>query len=270
MTEKSRAAAKAEEVLLKMKGALAINTNNSMSSSAEVDNILGQMQKEATSNSKPKHMQVIGLEEEVRLKEVTIKGLHSKIYGLERQLYQSSERVMNLEVLADENKDLKAVIKEQEAKIINLEKVQEENKKLEETLSNLKEKNTNVLKTAKDHQKGWKDCISKLEVKISEKDAENRLLRSNMTKLMRKLEGTIAEFSDLNGLQVSLSLASSSESEDCDTIEDKNTAHEESRDDDCEQETTVEKGMATMSPMSPVAEKINSAGRFLRCQAAIE
>eukprot|EP00986_Skeletonema_menzelii_P013878 scaffold8574_cov131-Skeletonema_menzelii.AAC.1 len=130
MTEVTRAAAKAEEVRQKMQTTFAISTNSSMSSSAEVDNILDQIKKEATSATKPKHMQVIGLEEEVRLKEVTIKGLYQKIAGLENQLCQSNEKITELEKLNEE-------------KITELEKVNEENKGLKESMVKLKEKNTN-------------------------------------------------------------------------------------------------------------------------------
>jgi chromosome segregation ATPase len=229
MTDKSRAAAKAEEVLSKMQTSFAISATPS-TSSAEVDNILGQIKKEATGATKPKHMQVIGLEEEVRLKEATIKGLYVKIAGMTKQLCEANE------------------------KIESLEKAQEEkNKELEEEMTKLKEKNESVLKTAKEHQKGWKAHIKKIEQKASDMEKENRLIRSKMAKLMRTLEGTIEEFSDLSNVEISLSLASSSESEVEETVEEKNDANEDSRD-DCEQDTQVKKGVAHLSP-SAAAKK---------------
>jgi len=273
MTENSRATAKAEEVLQKMQATLSINNinaNNSMASSAEVESILGQMRKEAMGQSNRKHMQVIGLEEEVRLKEVTIRGLHSKISVMERQIQQSNAKILNLEGLVPENKELKAVIKEHEAKIIHFEALEEEKKKLQEDMTSLKEKNTKVLQTAKEHQKGWKNHISKLEAQLLEKENENRLLRARMARFVKKLEGTIGEFSDLND-QDGLSLATTSESENCVSTEEEN---QESRD-ESEVETKMEKYLnAGIDPVadkiSPVADKINKSGFFKRFQAANE
>jgi len=253
-------------VLQKMQATLAaptINRNNSMASSAEVDNILGQIQKEATRNTSSKHMQVIGLEEEVRLKEVTIRGLYMKISTLQGQLHQSNEKIAILEGVEAENKDLKV-------KVTELEKVQEENKKLEQEMVTLKEKNTKVLQTAKEHQKGWKECVSKTEKKAAENENENLILRSKMTKLMRTLEATVAEFSDLSGADASLPLAASSsseESEDCDTTEDKNTASEDKRD-DCEQDTKVEKGVVATTDI--IAERMSTSACFMSCPTANE
>jgi hypothetical protein len=273
MTENSRATAKAEEVLQKMQATLSINNinaNNSMASSAEVENILGQMRKEAMGQSNRKHMQVIGLEEEVRLKEVTIRGLHSKISVMERQIHQSNAKILNLEVLQSENKELKAVIKEHEAK--SWKTLEEEKKKLQEDMKSLKEKNTKVLQTAKEHQKGWKNHISKLEAQLLEKENENRLLRAKMARFVKKLEGTIGEFSDLNDQDgLSLSLADTSESENCVSTEEEN---QESRD-ESEVETKMEKYLnARIDPIadkiSPVADKINKSGFFKRFQAANE
>lgn len=260
MTDKSRAAAKAEEVLQKMQATLAISTtktNNSMAS-AEVDSILGKMQKEAMGQTNRQYMQVIGLEEEVRLKELTIGGLHSKISALERQIYQSNAKIVHMEDLESENKEIKAAIKEQEAKMSHFEELEVENKKL-------KEKNTKVLQTAKEHQKSWKNHISKLEMKLLETENENRHLRSKMAKLVRKLETAIAEFSDLNDQDGSLALTTnSSESENCDTNEDESQDNR----DDCEKETTLEKFLN--AGIDPVADKINNPVFFSHFQAAKE
>lgn len=248
MTDKSRATAKAEEVLQKMQ--TTFTTNNLMASSTEVDNILSQIQKEATKNTSSKHMQVIGLEEEVRLKEVTIHGLYSKISGL-------NEKYADLE----------------KAKAAELEKMQEENNKLQQELEALKEKNTKVMQTAKDHQKGWKECVAKTEKKAAEKEKENLLLRSKMTKLMRTLEATVTEFSDLSGANASVPVACSSESEDCDatevTTEEKTTdiAPPQDKRDDCEQDTKVEKGMIEFSD---IAERMSTLGCSMSCPSANE
>lgn len=263
MTDKSRAAAKAEEVLQKMQATLSINPNNSMSSSAEVDNILGQMQKEATGQSQPKHMQVIGLEEEVRLKEVTIKGLHSKISKLEKVISLSHEKISHLEVVEAENKELNETVKENEG-------LQEENQKMKEELSTLKEKNATVMQTAKEHQKGWKKYISKLEAKLSEKEKENELLRSKMSNLIEHLEGTIDEFSQLKSVDTSETLAMESESVDYDAVEAKVAAKCEDRRDDSEVsevKTTLEKGLAGFAP---ITEKLSNSACFPRCEASAE
>lgn len=231
---------------------------SSMASSTEVDSILGQIKKEvALGQNNNTHMQVIGLEEEVRRKEVTIKGLHSKIFGLDRQLNESNAKIEGVE---SENKKMKAVIAGQEAKITSFEKQ-------EEDMISLKEKNAKVLQTAKEHQKGWKDSIRKLEVKMSEKEKENHLLRAKMAKLLRNLEGTIADFSDLDDQE--LSLASTSESEGCDTIEDQNTDREDNIDDfESKKLTKMEKVLN--ASIDPTAEKIHSFGFFSRFQAANE
>ncbi len=250
MTDKSRAAAKAEEVLQAMQ--TTFTTNNSMNS--EVDNILSQIQKEATRNTGSKHMQVIGLEEEVRLKEVTIHGLYSKISVL-------NEKYADLE----------------KAKAAELQKMQEENNKLQQELAALKEKNTKVMQTAKDHQKGWKECVAKTEKKAADKEKENLLLRSKMTKLMRTLEATVEEFSDLSGAEAaSVPVACSSESEECDatvettekkTVEEKTATVPQDKRDDCEQDTKVEKGMVEFSD---IAERMSTLGCSMSCPSANE
>ncbi len=251
MANTSRATAKAEEVLQKMQ--TTFTTNNSMNS--EVDNILSQIQKEATRNTSSKHMQVIGLEEEVRLKEVTIHGLYSKISTL-------NEKYAELE----------------KAKAAELEKMQQENEKLQQELVALKEKNKKVMQTAKEHQKGWKECVAKTEKKAADKEKENLLLRSKMTKLMRTLEATVSEFSDLSGAEAaSVPVACSSESEDCDetvetteekAVEEKTaTVTQVDKRDDCEQDTKVEKGMVEFSD---VAERMSTLGCSMSCPSANE
>lgn len=199
-------------------------------------------------------MQVIGLEEEVRLKEVTIHGLYSKISVL-------NEKYADLE----------------KAKAAELQKMQEENNKLQQELAALKEKNTKVMQTAKDHQKGWKECVAKTEKKAADKEKENLLLRSKMTKLMRTLEATVEEFSDLSGAEAaSVPVACSSESEECDatvettekkTVEEKTATVPQDKRDDCEQDTKVEKGMVEFSD---IAERMSTLGCSMSCPSANE
>ena len=246
-----------------MQATLSVNPNNSMSSSAEVDSILGQMQKEAIGQSQPKHMQVIGLEEEVRLKEVTIKGLHSKILKLEKVISLSNEKISHLEGVEAENRELNKTVKENEG-------LQEENQKMKDELSILKEKNTTVMQTAKEHQKGWKKYISKVEAKMSEKEKENELLRSKMSKLIEHLEGTVDEFSKLKSLDASETLAMETESVDYDAVEAEIAAKCEKKSDDSEVsvvKTTLEKGLAGFAP---ITEKLSDSACFPRCEASAE
>lgn len=272
MADQSRAAAKAEEVLKKMQ--TTFTTTNLHSSSAEVDNILSQIQKEATRNTSSKHMQVIGLEEEVRLKEVTIHGLYSKISSL-NQMYADLEKAKAAEIekVQEENKKM------QEENKAALVKMQDENDQLQQQLAALKEKNTKVMQTAKEHQKGWKECVAKTEKKAAEKEKENLLLRSKMTKLMRTLEATVEEFSDLSGAEAaSVPFANPSESEDCDatadcdatevTAEEKTTATAPKDErDDCEQTTQVEKGIVEFGD---IAERMSTLGCSMSCPSANE
>ena len=182
------------------------------SSSASVDEILGKI-KTANTAHQNNNMQVFGLEEEVAQKQEEIRGLYLKNKVL---VAKTSE----MQALAEANKKLELKNMELEAKIGELCYVMEENKKLNAEVISLKDKNQKVLQTAKDHQKGWKDHISSLEASTVEKDKENKILKGKMAKLIKNLEVTIADFSDLHvGASYSLSLASTSESDVCESIE---------------------------------------------------
>lgn len=126
-----------------------------------------------------------------------------QIFGLKGELAQKQEEIRGLYL---KNKELEAKIDELVAEV-----------------TSLKDKNKKTLQTAKDHQKGWKDHISSLEASTVEKDKENKILKGNMAKLIKNLEITIADFSDLSDLHVgasySLSLASTSESDVCESFE---------------------------------------------------
>jgi predicted RNase H-like nuclease (RuvC/YqgF family) len=195
MADTSRAAMMAEGLRQKQK--LVEKT----SSSASVDEILGKI-KTANTAHQNNNMQVFGLEEEVAQKQEEIRGLYLKNKVLVAKISEMHE-------VEEANKTLELKNKE----------LEEANKKLKAEVISLKDKNQKVLQTAKDHQKGWKDHISSLEASAVEKDKENKILKGKMAKLIKNLEVTIADFSDLHvGASYSLSLASTSESDDCESI----------------------------------------------------
>jgi len=172
------------------------------SSSASVDEILGKI-KTANTAHQNNNMQVFGLEEEVAQKQEEIRGLYLKNKVLVAKISEMHE-------VEEANKTLELKNKE----------LEEANKKLKAEVISLKDKNQKVLQTAKDHQKGWKDHISSLEASAVEKDKENKILKGKMAKLIKNLEVTIADFSDLHvGASYSSSLASTSESDVCESIE---------------------------------------------------
>ena len=187
------------------------------SSSATVDDILGKI-KTANTTHLNNNMQIFGLEEEVAQKQEEIRGLYLKNKVLVAKTSETQALAEANKKLELKNKELEAKIGElchvMEAKISEMKALEETNKKLNAEVISLKDKNQKVLQTAKDHQKGWKDHISSLEASTVEKDKENQILKGKMAKLIKNLEFTIADFSDLHvGASYSLSLASTSESE---------------------------------------------------------